>query len=181
MSTMLLEQHRAGHRADAAGVRRDPAGHAGDVVGDIAGDLALDPRHADVEHGGAGLDHVAADDAGYAGSGDHDVGLAHVGREVLGPGVAQRHGRVLATPGEQQPERAADRETAADHDHLGTGDLHAVAAEQLDHAHGRAGQRSGLAEHQLAQVGRVQAVDVLVGMQRARAGRTRRAPLAAGR
>ena len=40
------QQHRAGHRADAAGVGRDPAGDVPDVVGDVAGDLAVDPGDA---------------------------------------------------------------------------------------------------------------------------------------
>ena len=47
------------------------------------------------------------------------------------------------------------------HDDLGAGDLHVVAAQQLDDAVGRARQRRGVAEHQPAEVGRVQAVGVL--------------------
>jgi hypothetical protein len=54
------------------------------------------------------------------------------------------------------------RVTAApDDDHLGTGDLHVVAAQQLDDAERRAGQRCRLAEDQPAEVRRVQAVGVL--------------------
>ena len=47
---------------------------------DVAGDLAVDARDADVEHGRAGLDHVGGDDAGHAGGGDDDVGAAARGR-----------------------------------------------------------------------------------------------------
>ena len=111
------------------------------------------------------------DEPGYAGRGDHDVGLAHVGGEVLGAGVAQGHGGVLAAAGEQQAERPADGDAATDHDHLGARDLHAVTAEQLDDAARRAGQRTGLAEHEPAQVDRVQAVGVLVRVASATAAR----------
>ena len=69
---------------------------------------------ADVEHRGAGLDHVGGDDAGHAGGRHDDVGVAHVGGEVAGAGVAQRDGGVLRAAGQQQAERAADGETAAD-------------------------------------------------------------------
>ena len=86
---------------------------------------------------------------------------AHVRGEVAGAGVAQRDGGVLGAAGQQQPERAADGDAAADHDDLGAGDLHAVAAQQLDDADGRARQRAGVAEHQPAEVGRVQPVGVL--------------------
>ena len=85
---------------------------------DVPGDLAVDPADADVEHGGAGLDHVRRDDAGHAGRGDDDVGLAHLGGQVAGAGVAQRDRRVLAAPGEDQAERAADGDAAADDDDL---------------------------------------------------------------
>ena len=44
---------------------------------------------------------------------------------------------------------------------LGAGDRHVVAAQQLDASHRRARQRRRLAQHQPAEVHRVQAVDVL--------------------
>ena len=46
--------------------------------------LPVHARDADVEHGRAGLDHVAADDARHAGRGDDDVGRRARGRP--GPG-----------------------------------------------------------------------------------------------
>ena len=81
--------------------------------------------------------------------------------QVPGPGVAQRDGRVLAAPGEQQAERAADRDAAPDHGDVRARDRDVVAPQQLHDAPWRAGQRSRLAEHQLAQVDRVQPVGVL--------------------
>ena len=68
-------------------------------VGDVAGDLAVDPRDAHVEHGRTRLDHVGGDDAGHAGRGDHDVGGAGVRGQVAGAGVAQGDGGVLASGG----------------------------------------------------------------------------------
>ncbi len=136
--------------------------HLGHVVGHVAGHLAVHARDADVEHRGARLHDVGADDARYAGRGDHDVGVPHVRTQVLRAGVAEGDRRVLGTPREQQSQRPADRQPAPDDDHLGAGDLHAVPPQQLDHADGRARQRTGLAEDQLAEVGGVQPVDVLV-------------------
>ena len=105
-----------------------------DVEGDVAGDLAVDPADADVEDGGARLDHVGGDQARDAGGGDHDVGGPHVRGQVAGAGVAERHGGVLGPPGEQQAERPPDGDPAADDDDLGAGDRHVVAAQQLDDA-----------------------------------------------
>ena len=138
------------------------AGHVVHVLRDVARELAVHAGHADVEHRGAGLDHVAGDDARHAGRGHHDVGGADVRGEVTGAGVAQGDRGVLAAPGEQQAQRPAHGDAAADHDHVGPRDGDVVAAEQLDDAVGRAGQRGVLAEHQPAEVGRVQAVGVLV-------------------
>ena len=63
--------------------------------------------------------------------------------------------------------------------HLGALDLDAVPAQQLDDAGRRARQRRRLAQHQPAEVGRVQPVGVLVGVDLAEHERSRRAPSAA--
>src|SRR6478672_3281559 len=52
------EQQGPGHRTHPAGVGADPARDLGDVRGHVAGDLAVDPADAHVEHRGARLDHV---------------------------------------------------------------------------------------------------------------------------
>src|SRR5487761_973143 len=96
-----------------------------------------------------------------AGRDDDDVGAAGVRGQVLGAGVAERHGGVLGAPGQQQPEGAADGDPAADDGDVRPGDRHVVAAHQLYDPARRAGQRSPLAEYQPAQVERVQAVGVL--------------------
>ena len=81
--------------------------------------------------------------------------------QVPGAGVAEGHRRVLGTPGQQQAERAAHRRTPADHHHLGPLQRYAVPAQQHDDAARGARQRAGVAEHQPAQVHRVQPVRVL--------------------
>ena len=88
--------------------------------------------------------------------------LARCAREVAGAGVAERDGGVLAAPGEEQPEGTSHRHATTDDDHLGAGDRHVVAAEQLDDAPRRARQRRRLTEHQASEVHRVQTVGVLV-------------------
>src|SRR3712207_9239757 len=69
---------------------------------------------------GAGLDDVPRDQAGDAGGGDHDVRAAQVGGEVAGAGVAEGDRGVLAATGEQQPQRPADGDAAADEDRKST-------------------------------------------------------------
>jgi hypothetical protein len=83
--TMLLSNIARVIGPTAAGIRARPRpATVGHVVRDVTGHLALDRGDADVEDGRAGLHHGAADDPGYAGRGDHDVGLPHVRGEVLG-------------------------------------------------------------------------------------------------
>jgi hypothetical protein len=81
--------------------------------------------------------------------------------QILGPGVAERHRGVLGAPGQQQAERAADGDPAPDDGDIGARDGHPVTAQQLGDATRRARQRARLAEDQLAEVDRVQAVRVL--------------------
>jgi hypothetical protein len=74
------QQHRDGHRSHAAGHRRDVAGHlahAGEV--DVAAQLAfVVVVHADVDHDGAGLDHVGREHIAPPDGGHHHVGLQRV-------------------------------------------------------------------------------------------------------
>ncbi len=100
----------------------------------------------------------------HAGGGDDDLGFTRELRQVPSCGVAQSHCRVLRPPGEQQPERPADRDTTADQHDLGTRDLHLVAAQQMYDAARGARQRGGLVEYQPAEVGRMQPVGVLAGI-----------------
>jgi hypothetical protein len=67
---------------------------------------------------------------------------------------------------QQQRHRLADDVAAADHDRLGAGELDARALEQVDDSIGRAGLEALRADDQPADVDRVEAVDVLVGVDR---------------
>ena len=158
------EQLGAGHRADAARVRGDPAGDLGDARVDVADDLALGvaARHrrrgrrrpASRPRAGSGAAKPAAATMMSA--------LPEVRGQVTRAGVALGHRRVLAAPGQQQRHRAADGDTAADDHDLGALDLDAVAAQQGEDAVRGAGQRGRLVQDEAAEVHRVQAVRVLV-------------------
>ena len=85
----VREQHRAGHRPDAAGVRREVArrprrrrGRRRRAAAPLPVSLVLHAGDADVEHGGARLDPVGLHEVRHADRRDDDVGAAHLGREV---------------------------------------------------------------------------------------------------
>ena len=100
-------------------------------------------------------------------SGNNDVSLAQYLVQVLGTGVRQGCGRVHLAAGQQQTQRAAHGNAAAEHHNVLTIPVDAVALHQLNDTVGGAGQR-GIqrlrnVQHELAEVGRVQAVSVLLG------------------
>src|SRR5262249_46833197 len=80
----VLQKHGDGHRADAARHRRDPAGDvAYRVVVDVAGELAVRQAvDADVDHAGAGFDHLRGDEFRPPDGGDQHVALAAHRRQV---------------------------------------------------------------------------------------------------
>ena len=82
---------------------------------DVADELAVsDAVDADVDHDGAGLDPLAADQPGLADRRDHDVGAADLGGEVARARMTDRHGRVPLE--QQQRDRLADQEAPPDDD-----------------------------------------------------------------
>ena len=95
-------------------------------------------RDADVQHRGARLHVGGLHDVLDARRRDDDVRLAQVLPEVGRAGVGQRDGRVVLAPGEEQPDRAADRDAAPDDDDVLARQVVAVADEQLDDAARRA-------------------------------------------
>ena len=159
------QQHRAGHRADALGVGRDPAGDVPDVGSTSPVTLPSTRETPTSRTAAPGLTMSPVMMPGHAGRGDDDVGVAHVGGQVAGAGVAQRHRGVLASGGSAAGR--AGRPTVRPRPTTTTS-APAISTpwrrSSSIAADGRAGQRAGLAEHQLAEVGRVQAVDVLVGV-----------------
>ncbi len=167
------QQHGAGHRAHSPGVRGEPGGDVGRGGVHVPGDHSLagavvDAADADVEHDGARLEVLRLDHVRLAGRGDHDVGLPEFGGQVHRAGVGQDDRGVDVLAGQQQPHRAADGDAAAHHQHALAVEADAVPGEQLHAALGGARQRGlhGAADvgHEPAQVHRVQAVGVLVGV-----------------
>ena len=67
-------------------------------------------------------------------SGDDDVRLAQHLVEVLGTGVSQGCGGVHLAAGQQQTQRAAHGNTAAEHHHVLAVPVDAVALDELNHA-----------------------------------------------
>ena len=101
------KQHGDGHRADAAGHRRDRAGDFLDAVEvDVAAELAVRQTvDADVDDDGTGLDHVGGDELRTTDGSDQHIGAFRVEGKILrlrmadrdgGAGLQQQHRHRLA-------------------------------------------------------------------------------------
>ena len=102
-----------------------PATCLGLGEGDIAHEPALaalagDAVDADIDHGRARLDPVAAHHLGAARGGDQDVGAARHGGQVAGARMGQSDGAMFGQ--QQRRHRLADDVGAADHHRLGAGE-----------------------------------------------------------
>src|SRR5690606_12538165 len=149
----VLHQRGNGHRPDTTGYRRDPAAlvlHRLEV--DVAGQtetlVARTVGHAggtDVDDHRALLDHVGADELGFAHGDEQDVGGAADFLHVLRVAVHQRDGAVagLAVARHQHGHRRADDVAAPHHHAVLTGGFDAIALEQLHDAIGRGGDEGG--------------------------------------
>src|SRR5690242_9790032 len=86
----VVEEHGDGHGAYAAGDGGDERGSgAGRAVGDVADEAAVGAAvDADVGHGRALGDPVAADQLGFAHGGDDHVGAAYFAGQVAGARMA---------------------------------------------------------------------------------------------
>jgi hypothetical protein len=100
--------------------------------------IGIRPGDAHVDYRRAGLDHIRGDQPGPSRRHHHDVRGPGVRGEILGPGVAQRHGGVLGAPSQQQAEGAADGDPASDDGDVGARDGHLVVAQQFGDAARRA-------------------------------------------
>ena len=169
------EEHGDGHGADAPGDLRDPSGDLGDACEVNVADEApatfagcvVDAVRADVDDGGARLHHLGGDGAGATGGNNEDVGGAGVGSEVGGAGVAEGDGGVRSDGfvREEDGEGAPDERGASDDDGVHPGGVDAGAGEEVHHAVGGAGDgAAGLATQEAAEVGGVEAVHVLCGV-----------------
>src|SRR5215813_4278920 len=158
----VLQEHRHGEQADAAGDGR----HAGralldglevDVAGELAGLQAID---AHVDHPRAVLHHVTRDHARTAGGHAQHVRATRVLGEVPCARVAHRHGRMARE--QQLGERLAHQARASDDDGFGALELHAVVIEDPETAGGSAWHGAALAGEEASEVRGMQAVDVLL-------------------
>src|SRR5581483_955796 len=144
----VLHEHGDGHRADAAGIGRDPSSHRADSgkinVADEAraafGGRIGDAIHADIDHDRAFLDHVCFDKFRRPESGNKNVRPSAVGRHVAGLRVANGDSRssVPAFLNEDRGHRFADDIATTKNDSVGASDGRAGAQEQLMNTGGRA-------------------------------------------
>ena len=170
----VVHEHRDGHGADAAGDGGEVARLGGDgvVIGITDEAVAalcfgiFDAVDADVDDGGAVLDHLGGEEMGAPDRGDDEVGLAGNGGEVGGAGMADRDGGVAGEGFAHHEEGggfADDLAAPEDHNVFALG-LDSAAGDEFDDAGGGAGHEAGfvlLAE--FSDVDGVESVDVLVG------------------
>ena len=119
---------------------------------------------ADVDDRRAGLEPVALDHFGAADGGDDDVGAADDVGQVAGAAVGDGDGAAFAE--QQQRHRLADDVGAADDDRVHAGKIAQLGLEQHQAAERRAGHEAVEPGRQAAGIDRVEAVDVLVGVDR---------------
>ena len=162
------QQARYRHLADAPGHRRDRARdirHLG--KGDIADQtglavFVLQPVDADIDHGSARFDPVAAYHFGLADGGIDKVGPGAQSREIARTGMRNRHRRIFIE--QQLHQGTADQIGAADHDgvHAFQRRMHAFGED--DATKRRAWRERGKSAGQSPGVVGMQPVDVLGGI-----------------
>ena len=160
------EQHRARHRAHAAGHRRDRRRLRADGLEvDVADEAVADAVGADVDHHRALGDHVGGDRVRPPDRGHDHVGLAADRAEVARARVAVGDRRVGRQ--QQRRDRLADEDRPADHRHPRPLQLDSGVRQQLHHPRRRARHERLLAVvRQQSGVGRRQPIDVLGAVDR---------------
>ena len=118
---------------------------------------------------------LGADHAGPAGGHHQHVGLAGEGGKIRSAGVGHAHGGICGL--KHQRHRLAHQDAAAHHDGPLAGKGHAVAGQQGHHTSGGTAARPRLALEQPAQIQSVQAVGILLRVDR----QQQRALIEAGR
>ncbi len=119
-----------------------------------------DAVDADVDHGGAGLDPVALDEARPADRGDQDIGLPALARQILGCANGRHTDRAVFAQ-QQLRHRLADDVRAADHDGAQARKVAQPVPQQHQAAERGAGHDALAAGRQQADIGQVKAVDIL--------------------
>ena len=185
----VRQQHRPRHRADAAGVRREPARDLGDRRVDVAVQLRLarsgraHPGDPDIQHRGARLDPLGLHEVRHADRGDHDVrartsAARSTVRECVRVTVASTPLRVKTSPSGRPTVRPRPMTTTC-LPAIGTSCRRSSSTTPAGvHGSGEV-QLAVDPEHEPAEVRGVQAVGVLRRGRSARASRSRRCPSAA--
>ena len=167
----VVEQHRHGHRSDASWHRGDCAGDGCNCFEIDVSDQSVaafargivDAIDADIDHGGASMNHIGGDRVGPAGRGDENVGLPCDGWKVGGVGVADGDGgvRSLSLLRQHRRQRHADEPAASDDHNVLAARVGAATHEQLLDAVRSRRQVALAALQDAALIGRMQAVDIL--------------------
>ena len=93
----IREKHCDGHRSDTAGNRRNIACNFGDFFGvNISAKFSFGIAiHTDINHGGAGFNHISRDDFFFTDRSDNDIGLKSELFQILGFTVRDRDGGIV--------------------------------------------------------------------------------------
>src|SRR5690606_20882854 len=167
----VLQQRSDGHGTDAARHRGDEGAlvlHIGEVhvaseaEAGRAGVIAQ-AGDAHVHDDCALLDHVGGHEVGLADGHDQDVGTAADLRHVRRAAVYEGHGAVagIAVAGHQHCHWRANDVAAANHHTVLAHGVDVIALQQFHDAVGGGGDKGGQSQAHLADVGRVETVDVL--------------------
>jgi len=164
----VFEEHGDGHGTDAAGDRGDPGGFAfGGLEIDVADGFfcaigRCDTVNADVDDDRAFADVLGGDQIGLANGDDEHLGALSVTLQIFGGDVAEGDGGHLL--GEEQGDGLAGDFRCADDDGLRAAQGMAGGLDQLDDSAGGAGGDEGVAVNDVADVGGVDAFDILYGV-----------------
>lgn len=163
-------EHTDGHGTDTAGDGSDGTSNGGyavkvDIAREAEAGGAGGIGHAggaDIDDGGAGLDHIGRDVAGAADGGDEDVGLAAFTGEVFGVGVDAGDGGVAVLLLQHELHHGFAHDVAAPYyDALPAGGGDAVAPEEGEDAQWGGTDEAGQADGEATNVDGVEAIDVL--------------------
>jgi hypothetical protein len=168
----VAQEHRDGHRADAAGVGGDGSGDLADCLKiDIADEAIavfrgriVDAVHANIDDDRARLDHVGLDEERLAHGGDNDVGASAMVGDILAARVEDGDGGVgmFVLLYEDRGHGLAHDVAATEDDDFSAAEGNLATNKEFMDAGGRAGLEKGiLTEEELADIDGVEAVDVL--------------------
>ncbi len=177
----VAHKHGDGHGADAAGHRGEKAGGVNGVGMNVANqDTAFFAEFfqtrkrvvqqasgfrgignfvgAHIDDGGAGADPVGLNETRFAHGGNQNIGAAHDFGKIARFGMANGDGGVCMH--EEKRHGFADDITSAKDNGVGAFDGDLVATQNFHAAGGSAGDESGTTGDELAEIDRVEAIDV---------------------